>query len=164
MDDLPVLETAAVASDRESETVAPTAHWGAVHLLALIVVIAACWAARGLLVPIMLAMFLALIANPLVTRLRGLYIPRWIGAIFVVFGGVALAIALTSQLVAPATDWMQKAPRELRQVAPKLKGLVRQVDAANKAAASIVTAAGAGQPNSPRSAPVVEDKPAPPNL
>jgi len=164
MDVLPVLETAAVAADPESETVAPTAHWGAVHLLALIVFVAACWAASGLLVPVLLALFLALLANPLVARLRRLHIPRWIGAIFVVFGGLALAVALTSQLVAPATDWMQKAPRELRQVAPKLKGLVRQVDEANKAAASIVTAAGAGQPASARRAPVVEDKPVPPNL
>lgn len=155
--------TALPGEPPEAEPAPPTANWSAVHLLALIVFIAACWAARGLIVPILLALFLALIANPMVTRLHKLYIPRWIGAIFVVFGGLALAVALVSQLVEPASDWVQRAPRELRQVAPKLKSLVRQVDEANKAAASIVTAAGAGQPGS-KSAPVAEGKPAPPNV
>ena len=30
---------------------------------------------------VLLALFLALVANPLVTKLRALHIPRWIGAI-----------------------------------------------------------------------------------
>ena len=121
----------------------PTAHWGPVHLLAVVVFVAGCWAAKALLVPILLAVFLALVAIPLVSKLHQWHVPRWIGAFFVVFGGVALAIAITSQLVAPASDWLGKAPTELRQVAPKLKGLVRQVNEANKAAASVVSAAGA---------------------
>jgi predicted PurR-regulated permease PerM len=46
-------------------------------------------------------------------------------------------------LAAPATDWMRQAPTELRELAPKLRSLVRQVDKANEAAASIASAAGA---------------------
>lgn len=134
------------------------------HLLALIVVVAAAWAARDLIVPILLALFLALIANPLVTRLCTWHVPRWIGALFVVFGGVLLAIALASQLVAPASDWLQKAPQALRQIAPKLKSITRQVDAANKAAQSLVTAAGTAPSKKEREAALAQDKPKPPNL
>lgn len=142
----------------------PTSHWRAVHLLALIVVVAAAWAARDLLIPILLALFLALIANPLVTRLCNWHVPRWIGALFVVFGGVILAITLASQLVAPASDWFQKAPKELRQIAPKLKSITKQVDAANKAAQSLVTAAGTAPSKKEREAALAQDKPKPPNL
>ncbi len=134
------------------------------HLLALLVVVAAFWAARGLLVPILLALFLALIANPPVTRLCKWHLPRWIGAFFVVFGGVVLAIALASQLVAPASDWFQKAPRELRQIAPKFKAITKQVDDANKAAQSLATAAGTAPSRKEREAALAQDKPKPPNL
>lgn len=160
----PVVAASPVIEVDPDPIVSPTANWGAVHLLAVLVFVAGCWAARELLIPVMLALFIALIANPVVKRLRRLHIPRWIGAFFVVFGGLAVAIALTSQLVAPATDWMRKAPHELRQVAPKLKGIIRQVDEANKAAASIVSAAGAGAAGGSRNVAIVEDKPAPPNL
>jgi predicted PurR-regulated permease PerM len=88
----------------------------------------------------------------------------------VVFGGVAIVLALGSQLVAPAGEWVQKAPQELRQVAPKIRGLVRKVDEANRAAASIVSAAGDGAPVSRRAAAAAanaaaaEATPKPPNL
>ena len=135
---------------------------GAVRLLALLFSLAACWLARDLLVPIMLAMLLALLANPMVTRLHRIWIPRWLGALVVVLGGFALAISLASLLVGPAADWIKQAPTELRQLAPKLKSLTKQVEQANKAAASIVTAAGAA----PSASSVVADaeKPRPPNL
>jgi predicted PurR-regulated permease PerM len=86
-------------------------------------------------------------------------VPRWIGAFFVVFGGLALAIAIAGQLVAPASEWLQRAPTELRQVAPKLKGLVRKVNEANKAAASVVSAAGASPTGAGKQATTLQAKP-----
>jgi len=140
----------------------PGSGLGAVRLIAVLVSLAACWLASGLLVPIMLALMLALLGNPLVGRLAAWRIPRWIGALVVVLGGLALTIWLGSLLVNPATDWMKQAPTELRQLAPKLKQLTRQVEQANKAAASIVDATGAA---APANAPVAEaDKPVAPNL
>lgn len=133
------------------------------RILATLAVLAACWALRDLLVPVMLAMFLALVANPLVTLLRRLRIPRWLGAMTVVVGGLALTVFLASLLLAPATVWVKKAPQELQQLAPKLKKLTRQVDQANRAAASIATATGA---TSAAATAAVNDavKPASPNL
>ena len=126
----------------------------AVRVLATIAVIAVCYFARELMITVTLAMFLALVANPVVTRLRRIYIPRWIAALIVVLGGLALTVAMLVTLAPPATDWVRQAPQELRQLAPKLRSLVRQVDQANQAAASIAKAAGA-----PTAAPVATPAP-----
>jgi predicted PurR-regulated permease PerM len=144
----------------------PTAHWGPVHLLALLVFVAGCWAGKELLVPVLLALFLSLVANPLVWKLQQIGMPRWLAAIFVVFGGVALALTLATQLAAPAGDWLQRAPTALREVAPKLKGLVKQVNEANKAAASVVSAAGAAPSTGSRAqaAAMAQAQPKAPNV
>jgi predicted PurR-regulated permease PerM len=132
-----------------------------VRIIAFIVGLAACWLARDLLIPIMLAMLIALLANPLVTRLCKLWIPRWLGSLLVVVGGLVLSVWLAGLLIGPAADWVKQAPAQLRELAPKVKKLTRQVDQANKAAASIVRAAGAA----PTAASVAtEDKPKPLNL
>lgn len=140
---------------------APTAR-GPLRLIAVILSLAACWLASDLLVPVMLAMLLALLANPLVTRLNRLWIPRWIGALVVVLGGLALSVWLASLLVAPATEWIKQAPTELRQLAPKLKRLTTQVEQANEAAAELVTAAGAAPAESKVAADA--EKPRAPNV
>jgi len=140
---------------------APPAYRAPVRLIAVIVSLAACWLASGLLIPVMMAMLLALLANPLVTRLRRLWIPRWLGSLFVVVGGLVLSVWLAGLLIGPAADWVKQAPTELRQLAPKLKKITRQVDQANKAAASIVRAAGAAPASTSVAA---EDKPKPINL
>src|SRR5687768_6720034 len=57
---------------------------GAVRLIAVLVSLAALWLASDLLVPVMLALLLALLGNPLVARLARWKIPRWIGALLVV--------------------------------------------------------------------------------
>ena len=140
---------------------APASGVGAVRVIAVIFSLAACWLASDLLVPVMLAMMLALLGNPLVSRLARMWIPRWLGSLVVVLGGLVLAVWLSSLLISPATDWMKQAPNQLRELAPKLKKLTRQVEQANKAAASIVNATGAAAPTS-----VVSDaeKPRAPNL
>jgi predicted PurR-regulated permease PerM len=85
---------------------------------------------------------------------------------FVVFGGLALALTLATQLATPAGDWLQRAPSALREVAPKVRGLVRQVNEANKAAASVVSAAGATPAGSSRAqaAALAQAQPKAPNV
>ena len=152
-----------LASDAApAEEAAASSGVGAVRLIAVLVSLAACWLASSLLVPIMLGLMLALIGNPVVSRLARWRIPRWLGALGVVVGGLALAIWLGSLLVTPATEWMKDAPAQMRQVAPKLKQITRQVDRANQAAASLVTATGATTTAPPTGA--EPDAPRPPNL
>jgi len=140
---------------------APPPYRAPVRLIALIVSLAACWLASSLLIPVMLAMLMALLSNPMVKRLQKMWIPRWLGSLLVVVGGLALSVWLASLLIGPAADWVKQAPTELRQLAPKIKKLTRQVEQANKAAASIVTAAGAAPPPVAAAA---EDKPQALNL
>jgi len=162
----PLSETATDAPAPVPLLVSPTAHWGPVHLLALLVFVAGCWAGKELLVPILLGLFLSLIANPVVWRLQKLHVPRWLAGMFVVFGGLALALTLMTQLATPAADWLQRAPTALREVAPKVRGLVKQVNEANKAAASVVSAAGASPGTSSRAqaAALAQAQPKAPNL
>ena len=100
------------------------------------------WATQGLVLPILLAMFFALVGNPIIRGLQRLYVPRFIGALAVLCGGIAITVLLGSQLVEPVGDWMREVPREMRSVAPKLQRMVKPVQEANKAAENIARAAG----------------------
>lgn len=114
----------------------------AVVLLATLAVGAILWATQSLILPVLLAMFFALIGNPIIRGLQRLYVPRFIGALIVLVGGLALAGALGNQLVEPAGEWVRQAPRELRSLAPKLRALAKPMQDANQAAQNIARAAG----------------------
>ncbi len=100
------------------------------------------WAAQDLLLPILLGMFFALVGNPIIRLLRRLYVPRSVAALLVVVGGIAGTVALGNQLVVPASDWFRDVPKELRELAPKLRQLTKPVQDANQAAENIARAAG----------------------
>ena len=100
------------------------------------------WAAQGLLLPVLLAMFFALIGNPIIRVLQRMFVPRFISALLVLVIGLAGTVYLGSKLVAPAGEWIAQVPRELRDLAPKLRDLTRPVQQANEAAENIARAAG----------------------
>jgi predicted PurR-regulated permease PerM len=100
------------------------------------------WAAQDLLLPILLSMFFALVANPIIRLLKRLWVPRFVAALVVVVGGIAGAGALGSQLIVPAGDWFRDVPRELRELTPRLRELAKPMQDANRAAENIARAAG----------------------
>ncbi len=100
------------------------------------------WATQDVILPVLLAMFFALVGNPIIRVLQRLRIPRFIAALAVLCSGIALAVLLGQQLVQPASEWVREAPRELRSLAPKLQKLAKPVQDANKAAENIARAAG----------------------
>ncbi|NLC61198.1 MAG: AI-2E family transporter, partial [Gammaproteobacteria bacterium] len=116
----------------------------AVVVLATLAMLFAAWAAREVLVPVLLAMFLALIASPLIRGLRRLHIPIFVGAALVLVAGLALAVMLGRQLVAPAAEWMQQLPSELQLLTPKLQQVTAPMQQASEAAASVARAAADG--------------------
>jgi predicted PurR-regulated permease PerM len=118
----------------------------AVLVLAVLGVGFTLWAAQGLVLPVLLAMFFALIGNPIIRLLQRLYVPRFISALLVLVLGLAGTVVLAQQLVAPAGEWVRQVPDELRDLAPKLRSLVKPMQEANKAAENIARAAG-GDPN-----------------
>ena len=111
-------------------------------VLAILAVGFTLWATQELLLPILLAAFFALIGNPILRGLRRLYVPRFLGATAVLSGGIATAILLVSFLADPAGDVVRQLPREMRQLAPKLREVVKPVQEAKKGAENIARVAG----------------------
>ena len=100
------------------------------------------WATQDLILPVLLAMFFALVGNPIIRLLQRVRIPRFVAALAVLCSGLALAVLLGQQLIQPAGEWIREAPRELRSLAPKLQKLAKPMQDANKAAENIARAAG----------------------
>ena len=114
----------------------------ALRILATLAVGYTLWAAQDLLLPVLLAMFFALVGNPIIRLLQRVFVPRFVGALLVLALGLAGTVLLAQQLVAPASEWVRQVPREMRDFAPKLRSLVKPVQEANKAAENIARAAG----------------------
>ncbi|MGO1070685.1 AI-2E family transporter [Lysobacter sp. CA199] len=100
------------------------------------------WAAQELILPILLAAFFALVGNPILRLLGKLRLPRFIAALIVLIGGLAVAGALSLQLAEPASEWVRQVPRELKQVGPKLRQMTKPLQDANRAAQNFARAAG----------------------
>lgn len=107
------------------------------------------WLAQAVVLPVLLAMFFALVGNPILRLLQRLRVPRALAALAVLCAGLALATLLAAQLVKPASAWIREAPRELRELAPRLQKLTRPVQEAGRAAENIARAAGGGDAGRP---------------
>ena len=130
------------AQPTDTETPARPRASTALLVLAVLAVGYTLWATQDLILPVLLAMFFALVGNPIIRLLQRLRIPRFLGALVVLCSGIALVILLGQQLVQPAGEWIREAPRELRSLTPKLQKLTKPVQDANKAAENIARAAG----------------------
>lgn len=117
----------------------------AVLVLAVLALGFTLWAAQGLILPVLLAMFFALIGNPIIRVLRRAYVPRFVGALLVIVLGLSTTVLLVEQLVQPATEWIREAPRGIRQFAPKVRDMVKPVHEANQAAQRVARAVGGEQ-------------------
>lgn len=114
----------------------------AVLVLATIAVGAVAWLAQSVILPVLLAIFLSLIGNPIIRALRKLYLPRALAAILVVTGGLTLTGVLVAQLIEPAKEWAHDVPKQVSKLTPKIKTLIKPVQDANRVAENIAQAAG----------------------
>ena len=114
----------------------------AVVVLATIAVVTVAWVAQGVVLPILLAIFLSLVGNPIIRAMRKLFIPRALAAILVVAGGLTLTGVLVAQLIEPAKEWAHDVPRQVTRLTPKIKALIKPVQDANRVAENIAQAAG----------------------
>lgn len=114
----------------------------ALVVLAVLAVGYTLWAAQGLILPVLLAMFFAMVGNPIIRLLQRLQVPRFVGALMVLVLGIYSAVMLGRELVAPAGEWMREIPREMRDIGPKLRKLTQPVQEASQAAENIARAAG----------------------
>ena len=126
----------------ESETPPRPRASMAALVLAVLAVGYTLWATQDLILPVLLAMFFALVGNPIIRLLRRAYLPRFLAALLVLGLGIAGSALLAQQLVQPAAEWIREVPREFGQLAPRLRSLAKPVQDANKAAENIARAAG----------------------
>ena len=139
------LDPLPATADPQAPRARPRAS-SALLVLATLAVGYTLWAAQEVILPVLLAMFFALIGNPLIRGLRRLWVPRFLAALLVLVAGLAGATALGMQLAAPAAEWAEQAPREARKLGRQLQDLTRPMHEANRIAEDMARAA-AGDPN-----------------
>ncbi len=94
--------------------------WAAM-VITLVLSVTAMKLARGLLLPVVLAMLLSLLLSAPVRWLRKRNIPERIGAAIVVFGTLFTVLVAGALLVSPAISWVNSAPVMMRQVEQKVR-------------------------------------------
>ena len=103
------------------------------------------YAAQEILVPMVLAAFLATCLSPVVSMLAR-WMPRAIASSLVMITGILLLSFAVSLLIAPAADWLQQAPKTMQSLAPKFKSFMKPISAATKATESLVEIGAAAPP------------------
>ena len=92
-----------------------------VWILAICALLVGLRASREALIPLILAILLSLMLSGLVEGLRRLHIPRGVSATFILLlGGVVLGGTIDA-LWTPAQQWMQSAPRVMRELEHKVR-------------------------------------------
>ncbi|MGH6771811.1 MAG: AI-2E family transporter [Xanthobacteraceae bacterium] len=99
--------------------------WGSAARLAtvgifLLLLGAALYFARPILLPIAAALVVGMTLAPLVKRARDYRIPIWLSAVLLVGGLIALAGIAVTLLAAPVTEWIGRAPDIAAQIKQKL--------------------------------------------
>jgi predicted PurR-regulated permease PerM len=121
----------------------------AMLLLALLYTVAI---TKVLLIPLVLAAFIALALNPVVAvAARRLRIPRWLTASVLMLSLLVGMGAGTALLAQPAMGWFHGAPAAIKSFVPKLRRVTQPLEAANKATQTLVSGASRARPVEPAS-------------
>ena len=94
----------------------------AVAILTLLV-LAACYLAQEILIPIVLSLLLSLLLSPVVTLLERTRLPRAAGSLFVLLALVGLAAGSMVLLAEPARAWIASAPATIKSIQQRFEGL-----------------------------------------
>jgi predicted PurR-regulated permease PerM len=108
-------------------TPAPRSPWTAraVALLAVLALIGSLKFAQGAVVPVLFAIFLALILSPVVEFLANHRVPRIVAATLVMALLLALVGAAVSATWKPARGWLDTAPATFDELERKLRPVIR---------------------------------------
>jgi predicted PurR-regulated permease PerM len=105
--------------------------------LALLATFYTLYLASEFLLPVVLALLLALLLSPLVLALRSLRIPDAVGAAIVVLSLVGAVAGTAYALSGAAADWLQQAPQIMREIERKVSPLREKVREVNQAAEQV---------------------------
>lgn len=95
----------------------------AVWLVAILGMGVVAYFAQDVLIPVAMALFLALLLTPAVDRLHRWGLRRGLAVAVVMLVVFAAAAAAVNAAWGPATEWLQRAPQTLRKIDPRLKPL-----------------------------------------
>ena len=129
-------------------------------VLALVAGAAALSAGQALLLPIVLAILLALLLTPAVDLVERLRLPRWLGALLVVVALMAALVGAATQLAAPAQRWLNPKSPEWRKLEFRIREVKRPLETiqgAQERVAGIAEGA-AGGPAKPKPKEVVVER------
>jgi predicted PurR-regulated permease PerM len=122
----PTLSVSVAAPARRSRWLLPQAA-------AFILLIAAIYLGKALLLPVLIAVLLTLLLRPIVAGLLRLHIPEALGAAVVILTLLATIVALLSQLYGPAQRWTQLSERDLTVIREKFAMIQRPMEAVRAA-------------------------------
>jgi predicted PurR-regulated permease PerM len=95
----------------------------AVWLVAILSAGVVAYFAQDVLIPVAMAVFLALLLSPAVDRLQRWGLRRGLAVTLVMIVVFAAAAAAVNAAWKPATEWLARAPQTLRQIDPRLRPL-----------------------------------------
>ena len=126
-----------LAAKTSSATAAsrPRASWP-VLVLAILAALAALYAARDLLIPIAIAMLLALVLRPIMRRMQALKLPALVSAFVLVAIAATAFVGGLYLLAGQAQHWLSEAPQTIRQVSemiPKQPGPIDDLERTTEA-------------------------------
>jgi predicted PurR-regulated permease PerM len=102
----------------------------------ILLVLAACWVAQEILVPLVLALLLSLLLSPVVTFLERLVrLPRVVGSLLTIAAVVLALLYGVMSLKEPAQQWIANAPQTIQMVEQRLRSFrepIRQAQEASK--------------------------------
>mgnify|MGYP003670135162 CR=1 FL=1 len=105
-------------------------HYGvrfSLYCVATLAVLYALYAARPLLLPIVVALFFSLLLSPLVSGLKRLHVPRSLSSVMLLclLGGPF--VVLTIELAVPAQKWLEKLPELTETVTVSLTDISERI-------------------------------------
>jgi predicted PurR-regulated permease PerM len=132
----PDAPTAAEAEIERSPPDIKNIFQGGIFLLALL---AACYAAAEIVLPVVVAFVLMLVLQPAMRLLRRLRLPRGIAALLLIFVLFAALAGLATVLSGPAANWVQKLPESIPKLQERLSFLGEPIAALQKMASRAET-------------------------
>jgi len=108
-----------------------------ITLLLVLAVLYTLYFARAFILPIVFAVLLSFLFNPVVRALTRIYIPLAIGAALVILATLGAVGLGAYKLSGPAQEWMARAPQALTSASAKLKGLREPVEQMTRTAERI---------------------------
>jgi predicted PurR-regulated permease PerM len=131
-EDPPFVASDIAAPDEDDLAIPADANTVFLGGLFALAVLAGCYVAAEIALPIVLAFVLSLVLQPAMRQLERLHLPRGIAALLIIallFGTLA---GLGAALSGPAADWAQKLPSGIPKLQERLRFLSRPLTAVEK--------------------------------